>query len=251
VSLVVAFCAAVGILLWPERFGRRRLAILPGARSASGPVRPSRSLIASFREQTLRCLPGRSGAGGSAQDLLGLLEAIAPALEAGIVPASALRIAADARSGSGHLDPLAVLASDIASAGAEGAPLGPLWRHAAESAGSAELLLLAQAWSLTEDMGAPLARAVRTTAGLLEARIAHERRLAGAVAGAKATVNVLTILPVGGPLLALVLGIGPAELYGGSGFTQGALVLGLCLSGLGRWWVHRLVAAVARGPVVA
>ena len=247
-SVLVAFFASAGILLWPEHFGRRRLAILPGGSSDSVPG--PRSVIASARERMRGYLPG-SAAGVTAQDLLGLLETLAPALEAGIPPAPALRIAADARSGSGQRDPLAALVSDIATAGAEGATLGPLWRRAAESAGSAELLLLAQAWSLTEDMGVPLAQAVRTTAGLLEARIAHERRLAGAVAGAKATVNVLTVLPVGGPLLALVLGIGPGELYGGSQLTQSSLVLGLCLAGVGRWWVHRLVRAVARGPVMA
>lgn len=250
-SLVVGFCAAVGILLWPERFGRRRLAILPRASSASTSVKGSRSVFASTRERARRCILGRPAAGVTPQDLLGLLEAVAPALEAGMAPASALRIAADARSGSGHLDPLAALASDIASAAAQGATFGPLWGKAAESTGSAELLLLAQAWSLTEDMGVPLARAVRTTAGLVEARIAHERRLAGALAGAKATVNMLSVLPIGGPLLALVLGIGPGELYGGSRLTQASLVLGLCLAGIGRWWVHRMVGAVARGPVIA
>jgi tight adherence protein B len=144
-----------------------------------------------------------------------------------------------------------VLAGDMASAAAQGAALGPLWREAAERADSAELRLLSQAWSLTEDMGVPLAQAVRTTAGLLEARIAHERRLAGAVAGARATVNVLTVLPVAGPLLGLVLGIGPGELYAGSLLTQGSLVVGLCLAGIGRWWVHRMVRAVARGPVIS
>lgn len=250
-SLVVGFLAAVGILLWPERFGRHRLAILPVRSPASDFVKGSRWVRGLPRERARRCLPGRSSAGVTAQDLLGLLEAIAPALEAGIAPASALRIAADARSGSGHLDPLAALASDIASAAAEGATLGPLWRKAADSAGSAELLLLAQAWSLTEDMGVPLAWAVRTTAGLLEARIAHERRLAGAVAGAKATVNLLTVLPIAGPLLGLVLGIGPGELYGGSRLTQSSLVLGLSLAGIGRLWVQRMVRAVARGPVIA
>jgi tight adherence protein B len=162
-----------------------------------------------------------------------------------------LQIAADARSGSGRPDPLATLAKGMAAAAADGATLGPLWREAAESASSAELLLLAQAWSLTEDMGAPLAQAVRTTARLLEARIAHERRLAAAVAGAKATVNVLTVLPIGGPLLALVLGIGPGELYGGSRLTQTSLALGVCMAGFGRWWVRGMVRAVARGPVIA
>jgi tight adherence protein B len=248
VSLAVGLLAAVGILMWPDGFGLRLLAILPRA-SASVEVLPS--VPASAFERARRWRPGRRAAELRTQDLLGLLEAIAPALEAGMSPASALRIAVDSRSGPGRTDPLTALARAMASAAADGAPLGPLWREAAESAGSAELLILAQAWSLTEDMGVPLAQAVRTTAGLLEARIAHERRLAAAVAGAKATVNVLTALPVGGPLVALVLGIGPAELYAGSRLTQGSLVLGLCLAGIGRWWVRRMVRAVARGPVMA
>jgi len=223
----------------------------------------------------------------SAQELLGLLEALVPALESGMDPASALRIAAEVRSGHDHpdvagtrgtrgthgthgtfgtfgdlgdlgeaeyrgrTDPLASLMKGMASAAADGARLGPLWRSAGESAGSAELMLLAQAWSLTEDMGVPLAQAVRTTATLLESRIAHERALTAALAGARATVNVLTILPIGGPLLALVVGIGPAELYGGSGLTQASLVLGLCLAGMGRWWVRQMTRAVARGPLIA
>ena len=246
-SLVVGLMAAMGVLLWPDRFGRRRLAIL----STSASVLVPQAAPGSTWERMHRWRPGRRAAGFSALDLLGLLEAIAPALEAGMAPDSALRIAADARSGSGRPDPLADLARTMASAAADGASLGSLWREAAESSRSAELLLLGQAWSLTEDMGAPLAQAVRTTAGLLEARIAHERRLAGAVAGAKATVNVLTVLPIGGPLVALVLGIGPGELYGGSRLTQGSLALGLCLAGIGRWWVRRMVRAVACGPVIA
>lgn len=247
-SLVVGLLAAAAVLLWPERFGRCRLAILPGSsRSASGPG-PTK---ASAREHLRRLRPGHRAAGVSTHDLLALLETIAPALEAGMTPASALGLAADARSAPGHQDPLGALAREMASAAADGDPLGPRWCEAAESAGSAELLLLAQAWSLTEDMGAPLAQAVRTTAGLLEARIAQERRLTASVAGAKATVNVLTVLPIGGPLVALVLGIGPGELYGGSRITQGSLALGLGLAGLGRWWVRRMVRAVARGPVVA
>lgn len=240
--------AGLGVLSWPGCFGQRRLAILPGV--ATSAMVPS-TVTGSACERLRRLIPGRSPAGVSTQDLLGLLEAIAPALEAGMAPASALSFAADARSCSGGPDHLAALASTMASASAEGTALGPLWREAAESAGSAELLLLAHAWSLTEDMGAPLAQAVRTTSGLLEARVAHQRRLTGAVAGARATVNLLTLLPLAGPLLALVLGIGPAELYAGSQLTLVSVVLGLCLAGIGRWWVSRMVGAVARGPVMA
>jgi len=249
VSLVVALLVAGGILLWPDQFGRCRLVILPGVSSAGALA--ARSWAGSGWERGRWWRRDRGAARVSPQDLLSLLDAISPALEAGLAPASALRIAADSRSGSGRPDPLAALAHDMASAAAEGATLGPLWRAAAETGGSPELLLLAQAWSLTEDIGAPLAQAVRTTAGLLEARIAHERRLAAAVAGAKATVNLLTVLPIAGPLLALLLGIGPGELFGGSRLTQGSVLLGLCLAGIGRGWVRWMVRGVARGPVIA
>jgi tight adherence protein B len=254
---MAATLVAVAALLWPERFSRRRLAVLPVVPPAvwsarrSGPLSVPGSVTGSAQAWARRCLPHRSVVAFNARDLLSLLEAIAPALEAGMAPAPALEIAADARSGSGRPDPLAALAGDLASASARGEAIGPLWREAAESAGSAELLLLSQAWSLTEDLGVPLAQAVRTTAGLLEARIAHERQLAGSVAGARATVNLLTLLPLGGPLLGLVLGVGPADLYSGSPLTQASLVLGVCLAGLGRWWVRRMVRAVARGPVIA
>ena len=251
-SLAVGILAMVGVLVWPGSFSRKGLAILP---RASAPDHFARGGQGSARSSSWgrarHWRPGHRPAGVDTQDLLALLEAIAPALEAGMAPASALRFAAEARLDPGHRDPLEVLVREMACAAADGDQLGPLWREASESAGSAELLLLAQAWSLTEDMGAPLAHAVRTTAGLLEARIAQERRLTAAVAGARATVNVLTVLPVGGPLVALVLGIGPGELYGSSRLTQGSLVLGLCLAGIGRWWVRQMVRAVERGPVVA
>ncbi|MEP7369528.1 MAG: type II secretion system F family protein [Dermatophilaceae bacterium] len=250
-SLVVALLAMVGCVVWPGSFRPRSLAILP----RDSTLRPPTTVRASARAPSWEWIghrwPLHGTAGISSLDLLTLLESIAPALEAGIAPASALQIAADSRSDPTHLDPLEGLVRAMAAAAADGDKLGPLWREAAGAAGSAELLLLAQAWSLTEDMGAPLAQAVRTAAGLIEARIAQERRLTAALAGARATVNVLTVLPLGGPLVALFLGIGPGELYGGSPLTGGSLALGLVLAGLGRLWVRRMLAAVARGPLVS
>lgn len=251
-TLVVGLLAMLGFLMWPGSFGKRPLAILPGASTpVTVPTDVHRFGQGRSWGHALSWRPGHRAAVIDSLDLLALLEAVAAALEAGMAPASALRIAADARSDPGRPDRLEALVRAMASAAADGDQLSPLWLEAAGSTGSAELLLLAQAWSLTEDMGAPLAQAVRTTVGLLEARIAQDRRLTAAVAGARATVNVLTVLPVGGPLLGLVLGIGPGQLYGSSGLTQGSLALGLCLAGLGRWWVRRMVRAVADGPVVA
>lgn len=245
---LVALLAAAGVLLWPDSFDRRCLAVLPAARPDSDLF--ARSVLkAGWWRMSRR---GRGGLRVTAHDLLELLEVVAPALEAGLAPASALRAAVESRSGgAGRVCALDELVERMAAAAADGAPLGLLWRAEAEAARSAELLLLAHAWSLTEDIGAPLYQAVRTTVGMLEARIAQERRLAAAVAGARATVNLLSVLPVGGPLVALVLGIGPAELFAGSRLTQGSLVLGVCLAVLGRWWVRQMVRAVSRGPVIA
>jgi tight adherence protein B len=92
---------------------------------------------------------------------------------------------------------------------------------------------------------------MRTTAGLLRARVRAERRTAGSVAGARATMNVLTALPLGGPLVALALGVGPRELYAGSAVTAVCLIAGGLLVLAGRWWVARMVGAVARGPVLS
>ena len=141
-SLVVGLLAVVGIFLWPERFDRCRLAIMP---SASTSVRVPRSVSGSRRERAHHWRRGRGTAGIGTQDLLALLEAIAPALEVGMAPATALRIAADARAEPGGQNPLEALVKAMASAAADGTSLGPLWREAAESSGSAELLMLAQA----------------------------------------------------------------------------------------------------------
>ena len=142
----------------------------------------------------------RQRAADDSADLLALVEAVLPALEAGMAPGAALRLAADATSTGRPPGPTAALAHRLAALSAEGLPIGPLWAQAATTSASPELRLLAQAWSLTEDLGAPLAEAVRTTAGLLRARMRAERRIAGAVAGARATMNVLTALPLGGPV---------------------------------------------------
>ncbi|MEP7017963.1 MAG: type II secretion system F family protein [Actinomycetota bacterium] len=249
-SAAVGLLLMVGVLVWPQSFVTRRLSILP---RISMPARPPTSARTTLRNASWAQMPpwrtGRRAVAISSPELLALLEAIAPALEAGMAPAAALLIAADSRRDPGRPDQLDALVRGLASCAADGRKLGPLWREASKATDSPELEVLAQAWSLTEDMGAPLAQAVRTTAELLEARIAHERRLAAAIAGAKATVNVLTVLPIGGPLVALVLGIGPGELYGSSRLTQVSLALGLCLAVIGRWWVGRMVRAVARGPV--
>ena len=90
-SLVVALLVAVGVMFWPDHSGVRRLAILPRLASTASLV--PRSWTASAWERGRRWRRGLAAERVSPQDLLSLLDAISPALEAGVAPASALRIA--------------------------------------------------------------------------------------------------------------------------------------------------------------
>ena len=252
-TLAVALLAGAAVLVWP------------GARSAHLVWPRDETSASPGADRTGTGLPGwrRTGSRGwlawrrrrraadDSVDLLALVEAVLPALQAGLAPGAALGLAADATANGRPSGPTAALAHHLAALSAQGLPIGPLWAQAATAWQSRELRLLAQAWSLTEDLGAPLAEAVLTTAGLLRARLRAERRVAGAVAGARATMNVLTALPLGGPFLALALGVGPSELYGSSPLTGGCLAAGGVLVLAGRSWVARMVRAVTRGPVLS
>ena len=248
-ALVLAAAAGAAVALWPAS-SRRHVAT---------------SLVAPGRDRSHRRLPRprprsvRSRSTRTREELLdptavlALVEAVAPALQAGLPPAAALSVGLGRPSAGlprpGSASAGTRLIEDVQRAAQQGAPVGPVWQAAAARTGSVHLQLLGAAWTLSESSGAPLADAMRTTAGVLRSAAAQERRLASAVAGARATMNLLSVLPVGGPLVALTLGIGPMELYAtaASGLSLG---VGVALAALGRWWVRRLVAVVARGPVV-
>uniref|UniRef100_UPI003B8491F6 hypothetical protein n=1 Tax=Segeticoccus rhizosphaerae TaxID=1104777 RepID=UPI003B8491F6 len=72
-------------------------------------------------------------------------------------------------------------------------------------------------------------------------RLRSGRRVEAASAGARATMNLLTVLPVGGAAVAAMLGISPIALYTQSPLALGCLVLGLALLMVGRLMVRRMV----------
>jgi len=125
-------------------------------------------------------------------------------------------------------------------------PTSPVWAAWAERSASAELAFVAAAWRLSETTGAPLASAVdRAVRGLLDAR-ARRGKVAVAVAGPRATVTVLTLLPLTGPLFGLACGIDPATLYLGSPIATACAALGLVLVWAGRVWCSRMVRRAVR-----
>ncbi|MGB7448178.1 MAG: type II secretion system F family protein [Ornithinimicrobium sp.] len=170
-------------------------------------------------------------------DVVPVMDALCAALSAGLTSADALRMANAVADTGGWLVPLAEAAD-------EGRPLGQQWRRAARRVGHPDLAALAQAWTISERLGCPLADAVATAASTARARTAMAQRLSAATAGASATSTMLTLLPLGGLGLTLSLGLSPADLYSQPSAAASA-VAGLTLLFLGRWMVDRMVAHVS------
>lgn len=209
--------------------------------------------------------------GDLVDDVLDLLRGIGPALGAGLTPARAIELAATSTLGADRvqvaresmhgrsrrggrttdLDPIPRadidrLVGALLDASDRAEPTSPVWAAWAERSASAELALVAAAWRLSETTGAPLASAVdRAVRGLLDAR-ARRGKVAVAVAGPRATVTVLTLLPLTGPLFGLACGIDPAALYLGSPIATASAVLGLVLVWAGRVWCTRIVRTAVR-----
>lgn len=128
-----------------------------------------------------------------------------------------------------------------------GTPAGEVWqRHARDRP---ELSALAGAWALSEDLGVALAPSMTTTAQVLRAQVQARRRLDASTSGARATMRMLTLLPLAGLLAGFAFGLTPWEVYGHSPMTMASAVVGLGLTAIG-WVVCRWVLARAVAPVV-
>jgi tight adherence protein B len=172
--------------------------------------------------------------------VLGVVDALVPALQAGLPPITALRAV-------GHLTEHGnAVTSALIDAADAGLPLGSVWLRAADQLGSSDLRLVGSAWSLCEAVGSPLAATLATVVTTVRQRRELQRRIAAALAGPQATVRVLSLLPALGPVVAVMVGVPLNELYAGSA-GLGALGAGAALMLVGRWWCHRLVRSVTVG----
>ena len=139
-----------------------------------------------------------------------------------------------------------VLVGQLLVATEQARPVSPVWTEWARRSASAELALVAAAWRLTETTGAPLAFAVdRAVRSLVDART-RRGKVAVAVAGPRATVTVLTVLPLTGPVFGMACGIDPAALYLGSPVATGSAGFGVALVWGGRAWCRRMIRNAVR-----
>ena len=170
------------------------------------------------------------------------MAAIAAPLRAGVPPAVAVGAAAPVFRDDAELGPLL---RDLSDAAAQGAPVAEVWRRHAQKQGSADLSFLAQAWTLSELTGAPLADALACGEQVIRARARSRERLAAAAAGPKASMAVLCVLPASGPVVGAVMGVDRVTLYFSSPVATVSLVLGMGLGLAAWWWSRRILRRAA------
>jgi tight adherence protein B len=171
------------------------------------------------------------------------LDRITEEVRAGAHPAAALRGAA------GGAEPARAVLRSAASA----AELG----HGVAAAFTVEagrrpeiargLRQVAEAWTLAERHGVPLADLLAAVHADLRWRLAHTGRVSAALAGPRATAMVLTGLPVLGIVLGELIGAGPLQVLRSGVLGQVLVVAGAGLAAAGTAWAHTIMhSAVPR-----
>lgn len=218
-----ALFVAASVLGWPRRTS------LPGPPPSSG-LAPAGPRVRGRRARSRRRWAEAA--------VLAVLDALGAALRAGLAPDTALRHLAEVDDGAGGR-----LALELAEAGRAG---GSCWRHIARTAGAPEVLVVAQAWELSQSAGIRLADAVDLAARLMREGRARRDRREVALAGPRATIAVLTLLPLLGPGVGLAVDIDPIELYAGTGLSMVATGAGVAMLIGGRLWAAALVRRSVR-----
>lgn len=248
-AAALLLAAGAGLLALPDRRWTVRVRGRGDARS--GPVR---NPVPGTGARS-RMLPGGrsdSGQEGSSAGLQGVVQQLAAMLRAGRgqteLWADAARASAACAAPDGTTAMLAAAAD--AARGGQSVPQ-TLRRHARAlpaGAGAPQWLCLAACLETAERSGAPLAGILARYAAQLEAESDAEALRATALAGPRATVRILTWLPVLGLGLATALGLDPVGVLLGGPVGWAALTSGLLLMGAARWWSRALLrSAVSAG----
>ena len=190
-------------------------------------------------------MPGRwrTGRTDGGDAVAGFAELLALCLRSGLPPNEAIRIARrDATSADPRVTAMADFLADLDAGGASTPPCGS--RPGSEAGSS----LLAAAWRLGLECGAPLTDAVEASASAIRAQHVAHRRAEVARAGPQASMWLLSVLPLAGPLAAVAIGVDPMTTFG-QPVALASLAAGLVLTATGWWWSRRLLAR-AEAPTV-
>lgn len=204
--------------------------------------RPSRSGATVLRLRLAWSALSRRGESDPNNEVfVALLRGIAPAVHAGVPPPIAVAAAASVAARATTRVQLRSDLAELEDAARSGAPLGPCWTGLALRYPHAGLGPVARAWSLSDRVGCGLSEAVGAAARMSTEEADHRRQIAAATAGPRATMQLLTLLPVLGVGISTVVGVNPLQLYS-SGVGRTAMGLGLLLLWMGR----RIIAGMIR-----
>lgn len=177
-----------------------------------------------------------------------VIDTISTGIRAGAAPA--LACAASCRAVS-RLSPQDAPEVEILRAAADaGSDLGTAWQAIADGADDAGLRSVAAAWRLSESVGAPLADALAVAARQRRDELERLARSRAALAAPRASVNLLTALPIGGALLSVLMGVDVLSVYL-SALAVVTIVPGVLLILLGRLWCRRLINRATRTKALA
>ena len=108
-----------------------------------------------------------------------------------------------------------------------------------------DLALLVAAWRLAEEVGAAASAVTTSAAASVRERRAAADRTAVVVAGPRASMVLLSALPLAGPAAALLVGLPPGRLYDSTAARLLGAV-GLLLTAAGWWWARRMLRRARR-----
>jgi tight adherence protein B len=194
----------------------------------------------------------RRAAATAATGLADALGVLVAELRAGAHPGDAVRAAADTHAdvlptGSPHAPPDAPTdvvraLSAVAAAASLGGDVPAVLRSAGPAALRSWLGRLADAWSLADRYGIPLADLLETVRSDTEHRVRFAAEVQARLAGPRATASVLAGLPLLGLALGHAVGAAPLRVLCETPVGQVLLVIGTGLACAGMQWSARLVS---------
>jgi tight adherence protein B len=267
---------AIGVLCWPAEVGRSRLTELHRrglrvqvvAARTSWAARRCGLLLLALAAGVGALLAGPGGslaaamvtgtatarwrAGRDCRAAAAALGVLVAELRAGAHPGDAVRAAADTHAdvlptGSPHTPPDAPTdvvraLSAVAAAASLGGDVPAVLRGAGPAALRSWLGRLADAWSLADRYGIPLADLLETVRSDTEHRVRFAAEVQARLAGPRATASVLAGLPLLGLALGHAVGAAPLRVLCETPVGQVLLVIGTGLACAGMQWSARLVS---------
>ena len=188
--------------------------------------------------------PRRPPPADPGEPLADALDVVASGLRAGLTPTAALELISQATAwGACECERIAAVQRRMRA----GRPTKDEWCRPEDRGSAAESYRAVGAlWDLALQTGGPLADAVGGITAHLREEARLRGRLEGLAAGPRTSRRLLTALPVAGPVLAIVVGAEPADLYASSVAGAASALVGVVLTVAGWWWSRAMVDRATR-----